>query len=110
MEVAKLATMARERATAHVQTNDTTTDAQIALEMRNVQLYYGAFRAVKNLNLAIPTQQITGLIGPSGCGKSTVLRSFNRMNELIASARVEGEVLFGGFCITPQRCKINGVV
>ncbi|OAN44247.1 phosphate ABC transporter ATP-binding protein [Chloroflexus islandicus] len=67
-----------------------------AIEARNMSVYYGSFRAVKNVNLAIEKNRITALIGPSGCGKSTVLRSFNRMNDLVASARVEGEILFHG--------------
>jgi phosphate transport system ATP-binding protein len=69
---------------------------QPAIEVRNLHIYYTAFRAVKNVNLSIERQKITALIGPSGCGKSTVLRSFNRMNDLIAGARIEGEVLFRG--------------
>ncbi len=64
------------------------------LETRNLNIYYSSFRAVKNINLAVQPQKITALIGPSGCGKSTVLRTFNRMNDLIPGARVEGEVLF----------------
>lgn len=67
-----------------------------ALEVRNMSVYYGSFRAVKNVNLVIEKNRITALIGPSGCGKSTVLRSFNRMNDLVPSARVEGEILFHG--------------
>jgi len=67
-----------------------------ALELRDVSLYYGAFRAVKDVSLDIPRNRITALIGPSGCGKSTLLRSINRMNDLIATARVEGEILFHG--------------
>jgi phosphate transport system ATP-binding protein len=67
-----------------------------ALETRDMAVYYGSFRAVKNINLAIAPQKITALIGPSGCGKSTVLRAFNRMNDLVPSARVEGEVMFHG--------------
>ncbi len=67
-----------------------------ALETRNMDVFYGNFRAVKGVNLAIAPQKITALIGPSGCGKSTVLRSFNRMNDLVPSARVTGEVLFHG--------------
>jgi phosphate transport system ATP-binding protein len=65
-----------------------------AVSLRNVHLYYGAFRAVKDVSLDIPRNRITALIGPSGCGKSTLLRSINRMNDLIPSARVEGEILF----------------
>ncbi len=67
-----------------------------ALITRNMHVYYGQFCAVKNINLAIEPQKITALIGPSGCGKSTVLRTFNRMNDLIPGARIEGEVLFRG--------------
>ena len=66
----------------------------LALEARNLSIYYGSFRAVKEIDLAIQPQKITALIGPSGCGKSTVLRAFNRMNDLIPIARTEGEVLF----------------
>ncbi len=67
-----------------------------AIETRNVDIFYGTFRAVKGVNLAIERQKITALIGPSGCGKSTVLRAFNRMNDLIVGARLEGEVSFRG--------------
>jgi len=67
-----------------------------AIEMRNVNVYYGAFRAVKDVNLQIEARKITAIIGPSGCGKSTVIRCFNRMNELIPGARLTGEVLFHG--------------
>src|SRR5512139_1585353 len=67
-----------------------------ALNIRDVSVYYGAFRAVKNVTVDIPRQRITAFIGPSGCGKSTLLRSINRMNDLIPSARVEGEILYHG--------------
>ncbi|GIW56986.1 MAG: phosphate ABC transporter ATP-binding protein PstB [Candidatus Brachytrichaceae bacterium NZ_4S206] len=67
-----------------------------AIEARNLNVYYGNFHAVKDINLPIERNKITALIGPSGCGKSTVLRAFNRMNDLIPSARTEGEVLFHG--------------
>jgi phosphate transport system ATP-binding protein len=67
-----------------------------AVTLRNVHLYYGSFRAVKDVTLGIPENRITALIGPSGCGKSTLLRSINRMNDLVPSARVEGEMLFHG--------------
>ena len=65
-----------------------------AIETRNMHFYYGAFRAVKDISLGIIPQKITALIGPSGCGKSTVLRCFNRMNDLVAGTRLEGQVLF----------------
>jgi phosphate transport system ATP-binding protein len=68
----------------------------LAIEARDLNIFYGNFRAVKDVNLSIEKQKITAIIGPSGCGKSTMLRSFNRMNELVPSARTEGEVLFHG--------------
>jgi len=67
-----------------------------ALEARNMHIFYRTFRAVRDVSLQIRRNEITALIGPSGCGKSTVLRSFNRMNDLIPGARTEGEVLFSG--------------
>ncbi len=78
--------------------NPTTTNGHnnYAIEACDLNIYYGGFRAVKDINLQFRPRQITALIGPSGCGKSTVLRAFNRMNDLIPSARVTGEVLFHG--------------
>lgn len=70
--------------------------ASAVITTENMDVFYGDFRAVKEVNLDFTKNQITALIGPSGCGKSTVLRSLNRMNDLIAGARVEGTVLFGG--------------
>jgi phosphate transport system ATP-binding protein len=74
----------------------TSTNGRVAIRANDMHVYYGNFRAVKDINLQFPANQITALIGPSGCGKSTVLRSFNRMNDLVSSARVEGEVLYHG--------------
>ena len=71
-------------------------NGEIAIEAREMDVYYAYFRAVKGINIKFPTRKITALIGPSGCGKSTVLRSFNRMNDLVLVARVEGEVLYRG--------------
>jgi phosphate transport system ATP-binding protein len=76
--------------------NTSNGNANHAIEARDMHVYYGGFRAVKNINLAIERQKITALIGPSGCGKSTVLRSFNRMNDLVPTARLEGKVIFRG--------------
>lgn len=73
-----------------------------AVEANNLHVYYGSFRAVKDVSLNFPARQITALIGPSGCGKSTVLRSFNRMNDLIPTSRVEGQILFRGKNIYAQ--------
>src|SRR5688572_17957576 len=66
-------------------------------------VYYGEFRAVKDVSLPIRGNQITALIGPSGCGKTTVLRSLNRMNDLIEGARVEGDVLYHGVDLFDRR-------
>lgn len=67
-----------------------------ALRIKDLNVYYGNFRAVKNVNLDVVRNKITAIIGSSGCGKSTMLRSINRMNELIPSARIEGEILYNG--------------
>ena len=66
------------------------------LETINFSLYYGKFRALKDISIKIPENKVTALIGPSGCGKSTFLRSFNRMNDLIPGVRTEGTVLIDG--------------
>ena len=66
------------------------------IDVEGFNFYYGNFQALKNLNVPIREHQITALIGPSGCGKSTFLRSLNRMNDTIASARAEGKVLLNG--------------
>ena len=66
------------------------------LRVENLNVYYGKFRAVMDVSLNIEARKITALIGPSGCGKSTVLRCFNRMNDLVPTARVEGTVEFRG--------------
>jgi len=69
------------------------TETQYILEVQDLNLFYGHFRAVKDLNMKFERCKITAIIGPSGCGKSTVLRTFNRMNDLIPSFRGEGKVL-----------------
>lgn len=71
-------------------------NGKYVIEARNLSIFYGNFRAVANVNMAIERNKITAIIGPSGCGKSTLLRAFNRMNELYAGTRVEGEVIFEG--------------
>ncbi|MGH3742440.1 MAG: phosphate ABC transporter ATP-binding protein PstB, partial [Micromonosporaceae bacterium] len=70
--------------------------AEPVLELSDVSVYYGNYQAVRNVHLPIGPNQITALIGPSGCGKSTVLRSLNRMNDLIPGARVTGRVSYHG--------------
>jgi len=71
-------------------------DLDPILELRNLSFYYGDFKALSDISMTIYRNKITALIGPSGCGKSTFLRCFNRMNELMSDARVEGELLLGG--------------
>lgn len=66
------------------------------LETRNLNFYYGKFRAVIDLSIAIEKKAVTGIIGPSGCGKSTLIRCFNRMNDTIGGTRVEGQILVEG--------------
>ncbi|MFL5765808.1 MAG: phosphate ABC transporter ATP-binding protein PstB [Bacteroidia bacterium] len=66
------------------------------IESNNVDFYYGAFQALKNINIAIKPNTVTALIGPSGCGKSTYLRLFNRMNDLIDNTRLNGQMLIDG--------------
>jgi phosphate transport system ATP-binding protein len=68
----------------------------VELEARDLSVLYGATRAVKSISIKIPDRQVVAFIGPSGCGKSTLLRCFNRMNDLIPGARIEGEALFQG--------------
>ncbi|WP_215730496.1 phosphate ABC transporter ATP-binding protein PstB [Rhodoglobus vestalii] len=65
-------------------------------ELQEATVKYGSFTAVKGVNMVIPRREITALIGPSGCGKSTLLRAFNRMNDLIPNAKVEGKFLYNG--------------
>lgn len=67
-----------------------------AIEAKNIDVYYGSYRAVHNVSMGIARNKVTAFIGPSGCGKSTVLRAFNRMNDLVPGARVEGEILYRG--------------
>ena len=66
------------------------------VQMKDVDIYYGKFHAVQNVNLSVPPRAVTAFIGPSGCGKSTVLRTINRMHEVIPGARVEGRVELDG--------------
>jgi phosphate transport system ATP-binding protein len=72
------------------------TDADTCVQVRNLNFYYGAHRALQDIHLRIPRRQVTALIGPSGCGKSTFLRCLNRMNDLIDGARVEGSIELDG--------------
>lgn len=64
-----------------------------SIDVHNIDLFYGDFQALKDINLVIPEKRVTAFIGPSGCGKSTFLRCFNRMNDLIEDCRVEGKII-----------------
>ncbi len=68
----------------------------VIIETHNLNIYYGDFRAITDVNIQIPQKRITSIIGPSGCGKSTLLRAFNRMNELVPSSHIKGEIIFDG--------------
>jgi phosphate transport system ATP-binding protein len=69
---------------------------EVVFDLQNLSCFYGSFRAVKDITLDIDRHAITAIIGPSGTGKSTLLRSFNRMNDLVPGARVEGKILYHG--------------
>lgn len=66
------------------------------LTIQNMELYYGNFHALKNVNLNIPTNEIVAFIGPSGCGKSTLLKSLNRMNDLVEGSKIKGDIKLEG--------------
>ncbi|WP_317856222.1 phosphate ABC transporter ATP-binding protein PstB [Chakrabartyella piscis] len=82
-------------------------DNKIKFEMKDVNLYYGDFHALKNVNLAVPEKEITAFIGPSGCGKSTLLKSLNRMNDLVEGCKITGDFLLDGEDIYDKRMDIN---
>ncbi len=68
----------------------------VKVHIADLNLFYGTFQALKNINLTIPEREITAFIGPSGCGKSTLLKSINRMNDLVEGVRIEGQILLDG--------------
>ncbi len=69
------------------------------ISVKNANLWYGDFQALKNISIEIPEKKITAFIGPSGCGKSTFLKCFNRMNDLVEGCRIEGDFKIGGIDI-----------
>ncbi|MBD2561049.1 phosphate ABC transporter ATP-binding protein PstB [Nostoc sp. UIC 10607] len=85
-----------------VSSSKTATSENI-LQAEQLSVFYGNFKAVRDVNLNIGKNKITALIGPSGCGKSTVLRCFNRLNDLIPGARIEGRITFGETDIYDKR-------
>lgn len=77
------------------------------LQVRNLDFYYGDFRALKDINIDIPEKNVTAFIGPSGCGKSTLLRTFNRMYDLYPGMHAEGEILLDGNNILQKNVDVN---
>ena len=75
---------------------DTIQETQTVLKAENIDIYYGSYRAVRDVSLSIPRNQVTAFIGPSGCGKSTILRCFNRLNDLVHGFRLTGKISYHG--------------
>ena len=76
------------------------------IEIHNMNLHYGDFHALHDINLDIKEKEITAFIGPSGCGKSTLLRSLNRMNDLVENCRITGDIMLDGQDIY-KNCDVN---
>ena len=84
------------------------------ITVENMNLHYGKFHALKDINMAIPEKEITAFIGPSGCGKSTLLKSLNRMNDLVEGCVITGKVELRGYlrrygCESPEKKSGNGI-
>lgn len=77
------------------------------ISVKNLNLWYGQTKALKDINIEIPEKSITALIGPSGCGKSTFLKTINRMNDLVPGVRIEGNVEYGGQNIFAPAVNVN---
>ena len=76
------------------------------VQVKNLDFYYGTSKALHDISLDFPRNQVTALIGPSGCGKSTLLRCLNRMNDLVDVARVEGSILLDGTEVNTQEMDV----
>jgi phosphate transport system ATP-binding protein len=81
---------------------ETVAPSSMRMDIKKVNFFYGAKQTLFEINLGIANNRVTALIGPSGCGKSTLLRTFNRMHETVANARLEGEILLDGLNILSQ--------
>jgi len=79
----------------------------VALQVRDLNFYYGDFKGLKDINLDIAKNKVTAFIGPSGCGKSTLLRTFNRMYDLYPGQRVEGDIMFNGKNLLDKKQDVN---
>jgi len=82
-------------------------DENVALQVRNLDFFYGDFKGLSNVNLDIAHKKVTAFIGPSGCGKSTLLRTFNRMYDLYPKQRAEGQILFHGKNLLDRSQDVN---
>ncbi len=92
----------RGKLNMNTENNSQSSDAVNALEIRNLNFYYGSFKGLKDINMNIEEGKVTAFIGPSGCGKSTLLRTMNRMYDLYPGQRAEGEINFyGNNILTP---------
>lgn len=102
----------RDPAIESVTINDTKnilTGQTMKIEIRNLEFYYGEYKALHNINLSIPEKQVVAFIGPSGCGKSTLLRTFNRIYEQYPKQHTGGEVLLDGENILDRRYDLNSL-
>ena len=79
------------------------------ISVKNANLHYGEFQALKNISIKIPEKRLTAFIGPSGCGKSTFLKCFNRMNDLVAGCKIEGEFRIGDTDIYAKKTDVNAL-
>lgn len=82
-------------------------DQDMNISVKNCNLWYGDFQALKNVNIEIPEKEVTAFIGPSGCGKSTFLKILNRMNDLVEGCKIEGEFVIGGVNIFDKETDVN---
>ncbi len=82
-------------------------DQDMNISVKNCNLWYGDFQALKNVNIEIPEKEVTAFIGPSGCGKSTFLKILNRMNDLVEGCKIEGEFVIGEVNIFDKETDVN---
>lgn len=82
-------------------------DQDMNISVKNCNLWYGDFQALKNVNIEIPEKEVTAFIGPSGCGKSTFLKILNRMNDLVEGCKIKGEFVIGGVNIFDKETDVN---
>ena len=105
-EIALRRAESRARRTIHEQDKRGFYMSENKIEIRDMNLYYGDFHALHDINLDIKANEITAFIGPSGCGKSTLLRSLNRMNDLVEGCRITGDIQLDGQDIY-KNCDVN---